>query len=129
MRPSGNRRCTAWLAAGRAFRARGRTGSTWAWGRSSISPSCAPSRHGPWVQVSRLGNPLFNEVIVPLGKKDRWNRLYPAHDKAFLSYVQHPEVAKLLPVLYPNVFTSLAGLSAPRADLVAILLTGLPPGV
>jgi uncharacterized protein DUF4331 len=87
------------------------------------------SESGPWVQVSRLGNPLFNEVIVPLGKKDRWNRLHPAADKSFLSYVQHPEVAKLLPVLYPNVFTNLAGLSAPRADLVAILLTGLPPGV
>jgi hypothetical protein len=84
---------------------------------------------GPWVQVSRLGNPLFNEVIVPLGKKDKWNARYPAEDSAFLQYVEHPELAKLLPVLYPGVFPHLAGLSKPRADLVAILLTGLPSGV
>jgi hypothetical protein len=87
------------------------------------------SQSGPWVQVSRLGNPLFNEVVVPLGRKDKWNTLYPAGDKAFLKNVQSPELAKLLPVLYPNVFPNLAALSKPRADLVAILLTGLPPGV
>ena len=84
---------------------------------------------GPWVQVSRLGNPLFNEVIIPLGHKDKWNTLYPADDKAFLRYVQHPELAKLLPVLYPNVFRNLAGLNKPRADLVAVLLTGIPAGI
>jgi hypothetical protein len=84
---------------------------------------------GPWVQVSRLGNPLFNEVIVPMGEKDRWNALAPTADVEFLKYVQHPELASLLPVLYPNVFPKLAGLTAPRADLVAILLTGLPAGV
>jgi Domain of unknown function (DUF4331) len=84
---------------------------------------------GPPVQVSRLGNPLFNEVIVPMGKKDLWNSLNPATDSQFLSYVQHPELASLLPVLYPNVFPQLAALKAARADLVAILLTGLPAGV
>jgi hypothetical protein len=84
---------------------------------------------GPWVQVSRLGNPLFNEVIVPLGLKDRWNRRYPAGDSSFLEQVQRPELASLLPVLYPGVFPNLAALTAPRADLVAILLTGLPAGV
>ena len=84
---------------------------------------------GPWVQVSRLGNPLFNEVIVPLGHKDRWNGLYPSGDKAFLKYVQHPELAGLLPVLYPNVFPNLAALKKPRADLVAVLLTGIPSGI
>jgi hypothetical protein len=84
---------------------------------------------GPWVQVSRLGNPLFNEVIVPLGKKDVWNGSQPAKDGTFAKYVQHPELAKLLPVLYPGVFPNLAGLTAARADLVAILLTGLPAGI
>jgi hypothetical protein len=84
---------------------------------------------GPWVQVSRLGNPLFNEVIVPLGKKDVWNGLPPDKDGAFAGFVQHPELAKLLPVLYPGVFPNLAGLTASRADLVAILLTGLPQGI
>jgi hypothetical protein len=84
---------------------------------------------GPGVQVSRLGNPLFNEVIVPMGKKDLWNSLTPAQDDQFLTYVQHPELAGLLPTLYPGVFPNLAKLTAARADLVAILLTGIPSGL
>jgi hypothetical protein len=84
---------------------------------------------GPWVQVSRLGNPLFNEVIVPMGEKDQWNAVPPSQDGAFLKYVQHPELAGLLPVLYPGVFPNLASLTAARADLVAILLTGIPAGI
>jgi hypothetical protein len=84
---------------------------------------------GPWVQVSRLGNPLFNEVIVPMGRKDYWNHTRPIDDKEFARYVVHPELAKLLPALYPNVFTQLAAYTKPRADLQAILLTGIPNGV
>jgi len=84
---------------------------------------------GPWVQVSRLGNPLFNEVIVPLGEKDAWNGRQPSGDSAYVDNVEHPELAGLLPVLYPKVFPNLAALTAARADLVAILLTGLPAGV
>jgi Domain of unknown function (DUF4331) len=87
---------------------------------------------GPFAQVSRLGNPLFNEVIVPMGKKDRWNALPPADDKGFASYVTHPELARLLPALYPGVFPNLAALvqsGKPRADLQAILLTGIPSGI
>src|SRR5262249_43214 len=83
----------------------------------------------PWAQVSRLGNPLFNEVIVPLGQKDEWNKLDPRDDHRFLERVQHPELAKLLPILYPGVFPNLPGLTPPPPDLVAILLTGLPSGV
>ena len=84
---------------------------------------------GPFVQVSRLGNPLFNEVIVHMGDKDRWNALPPSADSQFLQYVQHPELAALLPGLYPGVFPLLAAYSKARADLVAILLTGIPSGV
>ena len=84
---------------------------------------------GPWVQVSRLGNPLFNEVIVPLGQKDGWNHGNPEGDAEYLSHVQHPELAGLIPALYPGVFTNLGNLTAARADLVAILLTGIPPTV
>src|SRR6478735_2128430 len=84
---------------------------------------------GAFTQVSRLGNPLFNEVIVPMSKKDRWNRLEPSQDYQFAKYVAHPELAGLLPVLYPGVFPNLAALAADRADLLAILLTGLPKGV
>jgi hypothetical protein len=92
-------------------------------------PGGVTGSFGPPVQVSRLGNPLFNEVIVPMGQKDLWNSLTPQTDSQFLQYVQHPELAGLLPVLYPGVFPNLAGLSAARADLVAIFLTGLPSGV
>jgi hypothetical protein len=84
---------------------------------------------GPWVQVSRLGNPLVNEVIIALGDKDRWNAVEPEDDDQFLHYVQHPEVSKLLPVLYPNVFPNLAAYTAPRNDLAAILMTGIPAGI
>jgi hypothetical protein len=84
------------------------------------------------VQVSRLANPLFNELLVPLGKKDYWNKQYPKDDSQFANYVVHPELAGLIPVLYPGVFPHLATLNASksaRADLAAILLTGLPSGI
>ena len=84
---------------------------------------------GPFVQVSRLGNPLFNEVIVPMSKKDEWNKSHPSGDSEYAKYVQMPELAGLLPVLYPGVFPNLAALTKPRADLDAILLTGIPTGV
>ncbi|HEX4518905.1 MAG TPA: DUF4331 domain-containing protein, partial [Gaiellaceae bacterium] len=84
---------------------------------------------GPWVQVSRLGNPLFNEVIVPIGDKDRWNALDPVNDNQFEKYVNRPELGKLLPVLYPGVFPNLAAYTKNRADLHAILLTGIPSGI
>ena len=84
---------------------------------------------GEWMQVSRLGNPLFNEVLVGMGFKDLWNAVPPSADRRFVGGVQHPELATLLPVLYPGVFPNLAAYSKPRADLVAILLTGIPSGI
>ncbi len=85
--------------------------------------------NGPWVQVSRLAEPLINEVIIPLGKKDYWNSQSPYNDKQFVEYYAHPEVSKLLPILYPNVFPHLAAYTKPRVDLEAILLTGIPSGI
>jgi len=84
---------------------------------------------GPFTQVSRLGMPLINEVIIPLGRKDFWNTSLPRSDSQFLQYYQTPELQKLLPVLYPGVFPHLAAVTEARADLVAILLTGIPPGI
>ena len=84
---------------------------------------------GPWVQVSRLANPLINEVIIPLGKKNYWNSQQPVNDSQFVQYYAHPELAGLLPVLYPGVFPHLAAYSKARADLEAILLTGIPSGI
>lgn len=85
--------------------------------------------HGPWKQVSRLGNPLFNEVVVPMAEKDVWNAREPKGDRRYAKYVDKPELQGLLPVLYPGVFPNLAAYDKPRADLNAILLTGIPTGV
>ncbi len=87
---------------------------------------------GPFVQVSRLGNPLVNEVLIPMGAKDLWNTLPPEADKQFLSYVTQPGLAALLNVLYPGAFPNLAAVvraGTARADLEAILLTGIPAGI
>ena len=93
---------------------------------------------GPYEQVSRLGMPLFNEVLVSLGTKDTWNASSPFNDSQFVSDVSFPVLADLLPALYPGVFPNLEALNAKlesmpaamqRADLVAIFLTGLPPGI
>ena len=54
---------------------------------------------------------------------------HPKDDKQFLDHVQHQEVARLLTVFYPGVFPNLAAYSKPRADMVAIFLTGIPAGI
>lgn len=83
----------------------------------------ALAHKGPWVQVSRLGMPLVNEVVIPLKDKDKWNASDPIDDAQFLDYVVDPEPGRLAPVLYP-VFDCFP--TAPRNDLVAVFLTGLP---
>jgi len=78
---------------------------------------------GPMVQVSRLGNPLVNEVIIPLGKKDYWNASDPSDDAQFTALYRKPELTGLVNALYPPLP------DAPtenRDDLVAVLLTGVP---
>ncbi len=67
-----------------------------------------------------------------MSDKDNWNQSPPSDDKVFAKYVAHPELAALLPVVYPGAFPHLAALDAARktrSDLIAILLTGLPTGV
>jgi hypothetical protein len=85
-------------------------------------------RHGKlqakrrWVQVSRLGNPLINEVIIPISKKDRFNRTSPANDAAnFGTYALNPEPARLL-----NALFHLGVKETNRTDIVQALLTGVP---
>ena len=84
---------------------------------------------GNFVQVSRLGMPLVNEVVVPVGQKDKWNGSIPSADGQFLSYVAEPELPKLLQAIY-----GIPAPATPRNDLVAVFLTGVPglnqpPGV
>jgi hypothetical protein len=99
----------------------------------SVDGSSAPRNAGRWVQVSRLGIPLVNEVLIPMGKKDRWNSTDPKDDGAagFFANILDPEFTKLLPVLYPGVFSNSnipAGGAANRPDLVA-LVTGRLAGL
>jgi Domain of unknown function (DUF4331) len=73
-----------------------------------------------WTQVSRLGNPLVNEVVVPTKFKDLWNRSQPVNDKQFAGPVLTPILAKLMNDLYK--------VNAPetnRDDLVAVFGTGV----
>jgi hypothetical protein len=75
-----------------------------------------------WVQVSRLGNPLINEVIIPTNLKDRWNASSPAKDSRFETYYENPILATVLQQLYPQ-FGPFQDKN--RQDLVQVLLTGL----
>jgi hypothetical protein len=79
-------------------------------------------RRARWVQVSRLGNPLINEVIIPIGKKDKFNRTSPADDAAnFGTFALNPEPARLL-----NALFNLGVKETDRTDIVQALLTGVP---
>jgi hypothetical protein len=75
-----------------------------------------------WKQVSRLGEPLINELLIPTELKDKWNASTPDKDKQFEQYYSSPVLAKLLNQLYPQFgpFTE-----TNRTDLVSVLLTGL----
>ncbi len=95
---------------------------------ASIGPSTNPTgaslEGGAWTQVSRLGMPLVNELIVGLPDKDRWNGSAPKNDGQFIDYVTNPSLPVLLQALFgsagvvaPNVY--------PRSDLVAAFLTGV----
>lgn len=79
---------------------------------------------GPLAQVSRLGLPLVNELIIGLNDKDRWNTSEPTRDASFLSYVTHPVLPEFIEIVFadaaplaPNVF--------PRQDLVDVFLLGI----
>ncbi len=91
--------------------------------RPSMTTRVAGSetQSGSWVQVSRLGQPLVNEVVIPLGLKDAFNGLEPTGDAAALPVVLDPEVPMLLDALF-----GILSPPAPRNDLVTIFLTGIP---
>ena len=78
-------------------------------------------RRASWVQVSRLGNPLINEVVIPTTLKDKWNRLGPSQDRQFVRYYRTPILAAVINKLY-----NLGVPETNRDDLVQVLLTGIP---
>jgi hypothetical protein len=96
---------------------------------ASVGPVAQPTgplvAGGAWVQVSRLGAPLVNEVVIGLPDKDRFNASMPKDDAQFADYVTNPSFPVLLQVLFGS-----AGVAAPnvypRADLVEVFLTGVP---
>ena len=75
---------------------------------------------GSWRPISRLGNPLVNEVVIPLKDKDRFNASSPANDPQFLPYVTTPELPALIDAVY-----GIPAPATPRTDLVSVFLTGV----
>ena len=92
-----------------------------------------PERHaGRWVQVSRLGSPLVNELVIGLPDKDLFNRSEPQNDGQFADYVTNPSLPALLDILFRDAVNvtlganipNLAPTNFPRVDLVTAFLTG-----
>jgi hypothetical protein len=98
--------------------------------RQVITKSAGSESHtGSFVQVSRLGNPLVNELVIPRSTKDAFNALEPTGDGAALAFVLDPEPARLIEGLF-----KVSVPPPPRNDLVTVFLTGVPnlnqpPGV
>jgi hypothetical protein len=84
-----------------------------------------PTREGgAWAQVSRLGHPLVNEVVIGLGDKDKFNSSEPKDDGQFADYVTHPTLAKVVEILF-GAANAPAPAVYPRTDLVTVFLTGV----
>jgi Domain of unknown function (DUF4331) len=95
--------------------------TTWRLQNRTLSATGAtPQETGQWVQVSRLGQPLINEVVVPRAAKDLFNASSPSQDSQFAAGVLDPEVPKLLKALF-NINSP----PAPRNDLLNLVL-GFP---
>jgi len=110
---------------------------------SCIATSAAKGVIGVWAasrsirgnrQKSRLGNPLFNELIIGLKDKDKWNRRRPNEDRRLLNYLLYPTFPAILNILFGSAvnsvlkthFATIAPTNFPRNDLVTALLTGIP---
>jgi hypothetical protein len=93
-----------------------------AWTTASVPEEEAQNSRDGWQQVSRLGMPLVNEVVIGLPDKDRFNGSEPHQDAQFLTYVTHPTLPVLLNALFGNAALPP---ETPRSDLVSIFLTGV----
>lgn len=82
----------------------------------------ASKEGGPWTQVSRVGMPLVNEVVIGMDDKDRFNASKPANDAQFLGYVTNPALPAIVESLFP---AAKAPTNFPRTDLVTVFLKGL----
>ncbi|MFB6525067.1 DUF4331 domain-containing protein [Streptomyces sp. NPDC056399] len=89
----------------------------------TVSDSRSAKHRSDWKQVSRLGNPLVNEVVVPIKFKDAFNTLNPSQDRTV-----QPVVDKVLDPILPKLIQQVYGIPAPpapRNDLFEIYLTGI----
>ena len=92
-----------------------------------INPDGTRAQTGQWVQISRLGNPLVNELVIPLGLKDAFNSLSPQFDAVAAPAILDPEIPKVI----RYALGAFNGINinippAPRNDLVSIFATGIP---
>ncbi len=103
----------------------------------AISPNGTRSQSGNFVQISRLGSPLINEVVVPLGLKDAFNSLSPQFDgtvQPVVNAVLDPEFPKIIRQAlgafgdFNGNFVGINLPPAPRNDIAAIFVTGIPAG-
>ena len=90
-----------------------------------INPNGGSREGGAWAQVSRLGMPLVNEVVIGLKDKDRFNHSKPVQDGQFADYVTNPTLPALVEVLFGSAGAR-APTNFPRNDLVTVFLTGVP---
>jgi hypothetical protein len=95
----------------------------------TINTDATQTLSGDYVQVSRLGNPLVNEVLIGVGRKDYWNSVSPSQETQFKGDASTP--GEVFPILgtYMNVLFGLQVPPGPRGDLQLVLFQGLPASV
>ena len=96
---------------------------------SVINPDGTRGSSGGWVQISRLGNPLVNELVIPLKLKDAFNSLSPKFDAVAAPAILDPEIPKIIRLAlgaFNGITINIP--PAPRNDLVTIFATGIPAG-
>ncbi|PIL41866.1 hypothetical protein CR105_27455, partial [Massilia eurypsychrophila] len=82
----------------------------------------ASKEGGAWSQVSRVGMPLVNEVVIGLDDKDKFNASKPKDDGQFIDYVTNPVLPAVVQTLFPS---APAPTNFPRTDLVTVFLKGI----
>jgi len=94
-------------------------------GKPASGNDKAEKAGGAWTQVSRLGNPLVNELVIGLPDKDKFNASSPKDDGQFLTYVSNPTLPALLGIVLAGDAKAVAPTNLPRTDLLTTFLTGI----
>lgn len=94
-------------------------------GKPASGHQASEKAGGAWVQVSRLGNPLVNELVIGVKDKDKFNASKPQDDTQFLTYVTNPTLPALLGRVLKGSDTAVAPTNLPRTDLATVFLTGI----